>query len=163
MKALVVYDSAYGNTQRIAQAVGSAMGSSEDVQVLNVSEVEPDQLAGLDLLIIGSPTQRFRPKSAMSHMLNSIQDNSLKDVRVAAFDTRLTWEEINKISALAFFVRLSGDSAYAAKHLANQLKKKGGQLVVPPEGFYVEGMEGPLVQGELERAMDWGKQIACGM
>jgi flavodoxin I len=61
---------------------------------------------------------------------------------------------------LAFFVRLSGDSAYAAKHIADRLKKKGSQLIVPPEGFFVEGMEGPLVQGELERAADWAKHIS---
>jgi hypothetical protein len=79
-------------------------------------------------LLIGSPTQRFRPTSGISNMLNEIPQNSLKGVKVAAFDTRLTLSEINKIPVLAFFVKFSGDSAYAAKHIANQLKKKGGQL-----------------------------------
>jgi flavodoxin len=161
MKALVIYDSAFGNTEQIAQAIGSAMGSQGDANVLKVSDVRLDQLVGLELLIIGSPTQRFRPIPGISNMLDGIPKDSLTGVRVGAFDTRLTVDEINKTPVLAFFVKLSGDSAYAAKHIANQLKKKGGQLIAPPEGFFVEGMKGPLVQGELERAVDWAKQIGA--
>lgn len=161
MKALIIYDSAFGNTEQIAQAVGGAIGSPDDVKVLRVGDVKPDHLVGINLLILGSPTQRFRPLPSISNMLNGIPQNSLVSVKVAAFDTRLTIEEINKTPVLAFFVRLSGDSAYAAKHIAIQLKKKGGQLIVPPEGFFVEGMEGPLVEGELERAKEWAKQISA--
>lgn len=161
MKGIVIYDSEFGNTEQITHAVGSALGSHEDVNVLRVSEVKPDQFEGLDLLIIGSPTQRFRPTPGISNILNGIPLNSLKGVKVAAFDTRLTVSEINKTPVLAFFVRILGDSAYAARHIADRLKKKGGQLVVPPEGFYVEGMKGPLVQGELERAVDWAKHICA--
>jgi flavodoxin len=161
MKSLVIYDSAFGNTEQIAQAVGSALGSHEEVNVLQVSAVELDQFMGLELLILGSPTQRFRPTPAISNLLNGIPQNSLKGVQVAAFDTRLTMSEINETPVLAFFVRISGESAYAAKHIANRLKKKGGQLSVPPEGFYVDGMKGPLVQGELTRAADWAKHICA--
>jgi len=160
MKALVIYDSAYGNTERIAQVVGSTLGSNEDASVLKVSDVRLDQLTGVDLLIIGSPTQRFRPTPGISNMLEAIPIDSLKGIKVATFDTRLTISEINKTAVLAFFVRLSGESAYAAKHIADRLKKKGGQLILPPEGFFVEGMEGPLVQGELDRAADWAKHIS---
>jgi flavodoxin len=161
MKGIVIYDSEFGNTEQIAQAVGSTMDSHEEVIVLKVSDVKPDQFAGLDLLIIGSPTQRFRPTPGISNMLKGIPLNSLEGVKVAAFDTRLTASEINNTPVLAFFVRISGDSAYAARHIADRLKKKGGHLVVPPEGFYVEGMKGPLVQGELERAADWTKHICA--
>lgn len=163
MKGLVIYDSDFGNTERVAQAIGSALGSQAGVNVLHVGEVMLNQLVGLELLIFGSPTQRFRPTPAISKMLDGIPQNSLKGVKVAAFDTRLAMSEINKTPALAFFVKISGDSAYAAKHLAVRLKKKGGQLIVPPEGFYVEGMKGPLVHGELERAADWVKQIGVAI
>ena len=44
---------------------------------------------------------------------------------------------------------------YAAKPIADRLKKKGGELTIPPEGVYVKGTEGPLKEGELERAADW--------
>jgi flavodoxin len=159
MKALILYDSVYGNTQKIARAIGNALGSQEDVSVVKVSDARADQFAGLNLLIVGAPTQRFRTTAAMSDLLKTIPENGLKGVKVAAFDTRLSMDEINKTPILAFFVRLFGVNAYAARPIANQLKKKGGQLARSAEGFFVEGMEGPLVDGELERAVNWARKI----
>jgi flavodoxin I len=156
MKALVVYDSVFGNTEQIAQAIGHALCSQEDVEILRVSNVKPEQLTGLKLLIVGSPTRQFRPTAATTSLLKSIPKNNLKGVQVAAFDTRFTVSEIEKVRILAFFVRLFG---YAAKPISDRLKKKGGELIIPPEGFFVEGVEGPLKEGELERAADWAKQI----
>jgi len=156
MKASVVYDSVYGNTEKIAQAIGNALGSQAEVAVLRVSDANPDQFADLKLLIVGSPTQRFRPTAATSDLLKRIPGNSLKGVKVAAFDTRLTLRNIEETPILAFFVRIFG---YAAKPIANRLVKKGGELVVAPEGFFVAGMQGPLMEGELERAAHWAKQI----
>ena len=94
MKAMVVYDSLFGNTEKIAQAIGGALGSPEDIHILRVGNVEPEQLTGLKLLIIGSPTQKFRPTSAISNLIKSVPGNGLKSVKVAAFDTRITMEEI---------------------------------------------------------------------
>jgi flavodoxin len=159
MKTLILYDSVYGNTEKIALAIGEALGPQEDVSVMKVGDAKPDQFTGLSLLIVGAPTQRFRTTAAMSDLLKMIPPNSLKGVKVAAFDTRLSMGEINKTPILAFFVRLFGVNAYAAGSIANQLRKKGGKLAGTPEGFYVEGMEGPLVAGELERAVNWARQI----
>ena len=131
--------------------------------MLRVGDVKPDHFTGLNLLIVGSPTQRFRPTIAISNLLKGIPQNSLKGVKVAAFDTRLTWSEISKTPVLAFFVKLSGDNAYAARSMTNSLKNKGGELIVPPEGFFVDGMKGPLIQGELERAAVWAKRIIAEM
>jgi flavodoxin len=156
MKALVVYDSKFGNTERIARAIGNALGSSYEVEVLNVGTIAPDVVEGLRLLIVGSPTQRFNPTEGITNFLKGLPSNGLKGIKVAAFDTRLTIEDIEEIAVLSFFVRIFG---YAAKPIANRLKKKGGELVLPPEGFYVQGTEGPLVEGELERAETWAKQI----
>jgi flavodoxin len=61
MKALVVYDSVFGNTEQIAQAIGKALGSQAEVNILRVSNVKPEQLTGLKFLIVGSPTRQFRP------------------------------------------------------------------------------------------------------
>jgi flavodoxin len=159
MKTLILYDSVYGNTEKIALAIGDALGSQEDVGVMKVRDARLEQLAGLSLFIVGAPTQRFRTTTAMSDLLKMIPKNSLKGVKVAAFDTRLSMDEINKIPILAFFVRLFGKNAYAAGTIANRLKKKGGKLVGSPEGFLVAGMEGPLVAGELERAVNWARQF----
>ena len=158
MKALVVYDSVFGNTEKIAQAVGQGLGSLEKVTVVRVGDVKPEQLEGLVALIVGSPTRQFSPTGATTGFLKGISKNGLNGVKVAAFDTRFTVSAIEKVRILAFFVRIFG---YAAEPIANRLQKKGGELAVPPEGFYVGDAEGPLLEGELERAAEWGRQIAA--
>ncbi|MEJ2549471.1 MAG: flavodoxin family protein [Anaerolineales bacterium] len=156
MNTLVVYDSQFGNTQRVAQAIGEALETSGAVHVLHVADVTPQHFENLDTLIAGSPTQRFRPTLPITTFLKSLPAGSLEGVRAAAFDTRLTLEEIESHGVLAFFVRIFG---YAAKPIGRMLSRKGGKMVLPPEGFYVEGMEGPLVEGELERAREWARRI----
>lgn len=156
MKALVAYDSAYGNTEQVARAVGAALGAQQDVQTLRVGDVTPERLAGVSLLVVGCPTQKFSPTGATTQFLKRIPKGSLTGVKVAAFDTRFTEAEIEKVKILAFFVRLFG---YAAEPIANRLQKKGGEPVMPPEPFYVSGTEGPLLDGELERAGEWAEQI----
>lgn len=160
MNALVIYDSAYGNTAQIARAIGDALGSPAEVATLQAGEVTPDHLTGLSLLIVGSPTQRFSSTPATKNILDRIPEHALKGVKVAAFDTRFTREHMKSVSSvLSFSAGLVGDSAYAAKSIAAGLKKKGGELVAPPEGFYVKDTEGPLLEGELERAADWARQV----
>lgn len=160
MKAMVVYGSVYGNTEKVARAVGQALGPLDDVDIVPADNVKPEQLAGLRLLVVGSPTQKFRPIGPVTSFLKSIPANGLAGVKVAAFDTRLTESEIEEIGILAFFVRIFG---YAAKPIADRLAKKGGQLVAQPEGFYVADTKGPLVEGELERAAEWAGKIAAAM
>ncbi len=159
MKAAIIYDSVYGNTEKTALAIGNALGAKGEVNVLKASDSRPDQFAGVEFLFVGSPTQRFSPTAPINNLLEMIPKNGLAGIKVAAFDTRLTMDEINKTSVLAFFVRLFGTNAYAAGRIGNQLKKKGGELVTSPEGFFVQGMEGPLIEGELERAANWARQI----
>ncbi len=156
LKALVVYDSEFGNTEKISLAMRDALAPKMDVEALRVDAVQPERWAGIGLLIVGSPTQRFSPTPATTKFLKSIPARALKGVRVAAFDTRFTEQEINKIRILAFFVGIFG---YAAKSIADLLVRKGGELVMPPEGFYVAETEGPLLDGELERAADWAMQV----
>lgn len=157
MKAMVIFDSFFGNTEQVAQAIGQTLGSMEDIQILRVSMAETEQLTELDLLIVGSPTRGFKPSPAISNLLKGIPINGLKGTSVAAFDTRFTEEEI-KASAkiLPFLVKVFG---YAAEPIADGLVKKGGELIKAPEGFYVKGTEGPLLDGELNRATEWAREI----
>jgi flavodoxin I len=144
MKTLIVYDSVYGNTEKIAQAIGDAI--TGDVEVLRVGEVNPSELKAFDLLIVGSPTHGGRPTPAMRDFLKQVPKLALKDTNVAAFDTRLPTR----------WLRIFG---YAAGRIAGSLKRKGGALIASPEGFFVDGTEGPLKEGELERAAGWAKEI----
>ena len=156
MKSIVIYDSLYGNTEKVAQSIGHALSELGEVSVLRVGQANIDLLTGADLLVVGSPTQKFRPTLGMNTFLNSIPKNGLKGFRVAAFDTRLTKAEIDKMPPLPFFVQLFG---YAAGRIAKQLVSKGSKLLIPPEGFLVQGMQGPLVEAELERAATWAKKL----
>jgi len=145
MKALIVYDSVYGNTENIAKAIGGAI--TGEVKVLRMSEVDYSELKTLDLLIVGSPTQGGRTTPAIQDFLNKVSESDIKGINVAAFDTR-------------FSTRLVGIFGYAAGRIADSLKKKGGALILSPEGFFVKGKEGPLKEGELEHAVSWAKEIA---
>jgi flavodoxin len=160
MKTLIIYDSCYGNTEQIAQAIANALASQGEVELVRVNALESGQVVGVDLWIVGSPTQRFLPTLAINNFLKGISHNGLMGVKCAAFDTRLTLEEIEATPVLPFFVRIFG---YAARPIAARLKRKGGELVASPEGFYVMGMEGPLKEGELERAAAWAKQILAAV
>ncbi len=151
MKALVIYDSVFGNTEKIAQAMGPALA----VPAVPVGQVMANQLRSLDLLVVGSPTRGFRPTESIIKLLNSLPKNHLAGVCVAAFDTRIVLETINS-KALRFLVDKGG---YAARTIAKALEKKGGVLIAPPEGFLVTGEQGPLKDGELERAAEWTGQL----
>lgn len=146
MKALIVYDSVYGNTEKIARAIAEAIAPSNEVKVLRVGEANPSELTSTGLLIVGSPTHGGRPTPAIQALLNKVPKLSLQGINVAAFDTRIP-------------TKLVGVFGYAAGRIAGNLKKKGGTLIAPPEGFFAAGSKGPLKEGELERAAGWAKGI----
>ena len=137
MKALVVYDSTHGHTEKIARAIGEAIGG----QVLRVGEVNPADLKGFDLVIVGSPTHGGFPTPGIDGLLKALP--VLEGVNVAAFDTR---------TKRTIF-------GYAAPRIARSLERNGGSLLARPEGFFVSGTEGSLKDGELERASGSGKGI----
>jgi flavodoxin I len=147
MRALIIYDSVYGNTEKIARAVAGAITPFGEVKVLRAGEANPSELGFIDLLIVGSPTQGGKPTPAIQEVLSKIPADALKNINVASFDTR-----VKNIVAKLF--------GYAAGRIADSLKGKGGNLAAPPEGFIVKGNEGPLKEGELERAAGWAKVIA---
>jgi flavodoxin I len=144
MKTLVVYDSLYGNTKTIAQAIGDAI--PDEVEVLHVGEANASGLDAYDLLVVGAPTHAAKPSPDMQGFLDQIQAPALEGVNVAGFDTRVTHK----------LARLLG---FAAPKIAKALQKKGGTLVGPPGDFYVTGGEGPLKEGEVERAAGWAKGL----
>jgi len=89
MKALVMYDSEFGNTEITVRAIGEVLGPEEKVVVRRVSDVQPVAVKGLEIHVAISPTQQFRPTRTTSSFLKSIPKNGLPGIKVAAFDTRL--------------------------------------------------------------------------
>lgn len=154
MKELVVYDSVFGNTAEIAQTMAAALGDA--ARAVKVDAVRPEDLEGVSLLLVGSPTRAFRPTPAITGWLKALPTGSLAGVRVAAFDTRISVEDANS-ALLRLLVKLFG---WAAKPIANRLAKAGGTLAAEPEGFCVAGNEGPLKAGESERAATWAQEVA---
>jgi flavodoxin I len=144
MKALIVYDSVYGNTEKIARAIAEAITPSAEVKVLRADEANPSELAAIELLIVGSPTHGGRPTPPVQDFLNKVP--KLQGINVAAFDTR----------SQAKLARVFGS---AAGRIARNLEKKGGNLIASPEGFFVTSTKGPLKEGELERAAGWAEGI----
>ena len=155
MKALVVYDSFFGNTEKIAQAVADALSQHMEAQVVRVVQADPRALSALDVLVVGSPTRAFSPSPEIKKILAAIPSGGLRGVRAAAFDTRIAIEDTNS-GFLRFMVGLFG---YAAEPIAARLLKKGAQAGAQPAGFFVNGSEGPLKEGELERAAAWARQL----
>src|SRR4030042_1828191 len=145
MKVLVIYDSVYGNTEEIAKSMGEAIGS--DAKVVKAENSGLTDLESVELLIAGSPTCGGRPTPKMKEFLDTIKTVSLKDIKIAAFDTRFP----------ATWVKIFG---FAAGKIEKQLKSQGGKSVIKPEGFYVSGTKGPLVEGEYERAAKWAQDIS---
>src|SRR4030042_5321035 len=127
MKVLIIYDSAYGNTEKIARAIGGVI--TGEVKVLRPGEVNPSDLQSVDLIIVGSPTQGGRATPAIQEFLSKLPESAVKGVNVAAFDTR-------------FSTKLVGIFGYAAGKIASSLKRNGGTLVLPPEAFFVKSKEG---------------------
>lgn len=158
MGIMIVYDSFFGNTEKIAQAISNSMSSDDNVKIFRVSDIRPEQLLGLKLLIVGSPTRAFKPTKAILDLLDRIPSKGLEGVKVAAFDTRISSVDANS----RIFNVLEKRFGYAAKPIADKLKKKGGSLILTPEGFFVKESEGPLKDGELERAREWAKSALKG-
>ena len=150
MKVLIIYDSVHGNTEKIAMAVAGAI--TNEVKVLKVDKVDISELESINLLIVGSPVHAGRATPAIKEFLNKIPSTALNNVGVTAFDTRFS--EKDKGVGIRILLKILG---YAAGRIVGRLKSKGGHLATPPEGFIVEGKEGPLKEGELERAASWAK------
>jgi flavodoxin len=144
MKALVVFDSTWGNTEKIAHAVASGLGGSTKAH--RVGSAEAKEYEGIDLLVLGSPILGGRPSPAMQGYIKAIPQPVAEKLTVATFDTRLTMK----------FAKIFG---YAAVRMANQMKNKGCRVKLT-EGFIVKGTNGPLADGELERATEWGSKLA---
>lgn len=165
MRALVVYESMFGNTEEIAQAVAKGVRLSMAADLAEVATAPGDLPEGVDLLVVGGPTHAHgmsRPgtrRAAAEQARGSVVSRgdglrewllrlpaSRRDLAVAAFDTRLgkpRW--------------LTGSAATGAARL---LRRHGWRPVVPPASFVVTSSPGPLAEGEVDRAEAWGASVA---
>jgi len=139
MKTLVIYDSVFGNTKKIAEEIAKEIKA----EIMNVSEANPAELKNYELVIVGSPIQGWKPLVPTINFLTNLPKGSLSGVKAAAFDTRVN-------------LFIHGD---AVKKIAAGLAAAGAE-VIGTEFFYVKGSEGPIREGELVRAVAWAQQLA---
>ena len=166
MKVTVLYESIYGNTAAIAQAIAAGINAKADVELQPVDGPAVDA----DLLIVGAPTHahglpstatrrglekaaadseargrplQYHPTPGMRHFIDALPPGDGK--RVACFDTRFDRSAI-----------LTGS---AAKTMERKLRRRGYTVVAPPVSFFVVDGEGPLVDGELDRARSWAVSL----
>jgi flavodoxin I len=144
MKALVVFDSVAGNTEKVAQAIAAGMAGG--TKAVRIGSPESKALDQLSLLVVGSPTYGGKPTETVQSYLDSLPAAQIKKLRVAAFDTRLKMK----------LVKVFG---FASDRMTAWFKKESGECLAPM-GFIVKGRNGPLADGELERATAWGKELA---
>ena len=158
MKAVVVYESLWGNTAAIAKAIAEGVGP--DARALSTDEATTDALAGADLVVAGAPLLGFNLPT--EEMRKSIGSNpTMPDADLAHPSMRSWLEGLPKGSgrAAGFETRIWWSPGSAAKKIATGLKN-AGYSATTTEKFLVTGRYGPLKDGELDRARAWGAKLA---
>ena len=157
--AWVVYDSVHGNTREIAEAIAKGLESAGPVRVIAADDADPDELRDARWVVLGCPTHAFSLSPGMKTLVGRLSRGSLDAVPFAAFDTRFAMSDMPS-PVLKVIVPIVGKRAWAATHLARAAARAGAKQVAQPEGFHVRATEGPLADGEVQRATAWGRALA---
>jgi flavorubredoxin len=164
MKAVVVYESHWGNTAAVARAIAEGIGP--ETRVLSTAEATGAVMAGVDLIVAGSPLLGFSlPTEAMLQGMasNAAKDPTPPDLTHPSMRAWLESLPQGNGRAAAFETRIWWSPGSAAKAILKRLEALGYRPMGKGERFIVEGKYGPLRAGELERARAWGAELAQGM
>jgi flavodoxin len=146
MNTLVLYESEFGNTKKIANYIGKSLETRGPVRVSPIGAFNPSFLEGVDLVFVGGPTQAHSMTVNMRHFLDRLQSRPA-GIDVAAFDTRIKGP-----------VFLWGS---AAKEIDTRLRGDGFESVAEPESFLVTLGKAPVLHpGEDARAAAWAVSVA---
>ena len=144
-KAIVIYHTQFGNTEKIAKEVASGIGEQGiDVDCIRVEEVQIDKLKEYDLLAIGGPTHGFGMSKPMKEFIEKLERVDLHNKKAFAFDTK------NRSRFLGS----------AAKGIEKRLKRLGLNIVKPAASAIVKGLKGPLEDGLEEKFKQIGVELA---
>ena len=176
MNITIVYESMFGNTHEVAQAIGDGIRQARldaEVECLPVAEVPPDSIKQADLLVVGGPTHIRGMTSGFSRKMGISGEQKAEAKGEPAHEMepdaegpglRDWFDILPKVGdggqAAAFDTRLGSAMAGGASHgIARRLRRHGYDLVSDPQGFIVEDAYGPLREGEIERAKEWGARL----
>jgi flavodoxin len=165
MRALVVYESMFGNTQRVAEAITEGLRIRLATDLVEVNDAPRAIGADVRLLIVGGPTHAFgmsRPKTRQDAMTQAGKDPASAGIGVREWLESLSRADDTHAAAFDTHIdkRVPGSAARAAE---KRLRKMGFDVAARAESFYVSGTPGPLVDGELTRARQWGEQLAASI
>jgi len=168
MRALVVYESMYGNTHAVAINIAAGLGARYEVALVPVARATHELVAAADLIVVGGPTHMHGMSSPASRRkaveTASKQGSGLTLDPDANGEGLHGWlDDLGASHALAasFDTRLRGVAALtgrASQGIGRVLKRHGYRLVVPPESFLVT-TDNTLLDGEATRARSWGAVI----
>ncbi len=164
MKAVVVYESHWGNTAAIARAIAEGIGP--EARALSTAEATGEEIAGADLVVAGAPLLGFSlPTDAVLKGMaaNAGKDPTPPDLSHPAMRSWLDALPKGSGRAAAFETRIWWSPGSAAKAIISRLEKAGYQRVAESQRFIVKGKYGPLREGELEKAKLWGAELARAM
>jgi Flavodoxin len=176
MKITIVYESMFGNTHEVAQAISEGVRDAHpdaEVACAPVGEASPELIKSTDLLVVGGPTHIRGMTSGFSRKIGVSGEEKLEaageppremEEDAEGPGVREWFDGLPKVKdggqAAAFDTRLpSAMAGGAARGIARRLRKHGYNLVSDPEGFVVDDAYGPLRAGEIERAKEWGAQL----
>lgn len=154
MNIVILYDSTYGNTKKIADVMQQTISRNWNSNVRSLKNTSLKDIKKADVLVVGSPTQGGRPTKSLAAFLKTVPNHYLDHTRIATFDTRI--DERKQGMGLRMLMKIIG---YAAPRLATILQDKGAKILTSPTGFYVTDTEGPLKKGELNRARLWIEDV----
>ncbi len=160
MRAVVVYESLWGNTEAVARAIVEGMGTG--AQSFSTAQATNAVVAVADLLVVGSPVLGFTvPSEKMVESIRTNPTHSKHPPETTQPSMRAWLEQLAEGAAAsaAFETRIWWSPGGAIKHIEEALSTAGFRPVSKGERFIVEGQYGPLKPGELDRAREWGKQL----
>jgi Flavodoxin len=172
MRAVVVYESMYGNTHLVADAIGAGLGTAFDVSVVPVSHASPAILDGADLVVVGGPTHVHGMSRANTRKAAvGAADKPASPLRVEpdalSPGLREWFASLGHypVKAAAFDTRIHGPAALtgrASKGVARLLRAHGFDLTAAPESFLVTKQD-RLEPQEATRAREWGTRLAASV
>ena len=163
-RALVVFESMFGNTQKVAEAVAEGLSSRIPTNLLEVGAASDVIADDVDLLVVGGPTHAFgmsRPRTREDAARQA--GGHVVSERTGLREWLASLERRNgNVAAVAFDTRIDKPRVpgSAARGAEKRLRKLGVRIAAPSQSFYVTGVAGPLVDGETERARRWGRTLA---
>jgi len=169
MRSLIVYESMYGNTRQIAEAIAEGCRQAGEASVVRAANCDPATLAGLDLLVIGGPTHAWsmsRPKTRDAAITNAARGAPVVEAKPGESGVRELLPRLPRsLSPVAVYdTRIGGVPAIltgrASAAIARRLRRRGIRTLGRPRSFLVT-RDNRLQPGELERARSWGAGLAA--